>query len=168
MTSCLLPARRLPSGALLATLLVASALAGCTNTPPGGTSAPSPAPRATTVQAGEVTIRANAMQTSSLGTAVASQYGIPRDDNQVMLLVGLRRGTAGGEVSVPAQVTVTVTDLRGQRRSMPMRELRSGDLVDYVGTVEVSLPDTLNFDVGLVLPDGTTSALQFDREFFPQ
>ena len=51
---------------------------------------------------------------------------------------------------------------------MPMRELRSGDLVDYVGTVEVSLPDTLHFDLRIVLPDGTATSLQFNREFFPQ
>lgn len=157
------PRLLLPAG-LLALLLV-----GCTPNPPaGGAIAPSAVPQETTVQTGDITIRANAMQTSSLGAAVASQYGIPRDDNRVMLLVGLRRGAVAEEVSIAAQINVAVTDLRGQRQAMPMRELRSGELVDYVGTVEVSLPDTLRFDLSIVLPDGRTSTMQFNREFHPQ
>src|SRR3970282_1176830 len=98
----------------------------------------------------------------------ASRYGIAGDDRQVMLLVGVRQGSEALERSLPARVEVTVTDLRGQRQAMPMRELRSDDLVDYVGTVEVSLPDTLRFDLSIVLPDGKTSTMQFNREFYPQ
>ena len=49
-----------------------------------------------------------------------------------------------------------------------MRELRSGDLLDYVGTVEIAMPDTLRFDLTIVREGGATSTMQFSREFYPR
>lgn len=152
---------------LLVAMLAAPLLAGCGQEPARVASVVS-APQTTTLQSGDLTIRASTMQTSALGAEVASRYGIERADHRVMLLVGLRRGPEAQEVSVPAQVSVTVTDLHGQRHAMPMRELRSGELVDYVGTVDVSLPDTLRFDLSLGLERGKTSTMQFSREFHPR
>jgi len=108
------------------------------------------------------------VQTSTLGAGVASQYGIRRAPGTVMLLVAVRTGDDGDESAVPARVTATATDLRGQRQDIAMRELRVGDLLDYVGTVETTLPDTLRFDVTIVREGGATSSMQFTREFFPQ
>ena len=161
------PKRVIPC--LLAGLLTGLLLAGCgAGYPPAPVSGTAAAPQSETLRVGDITIRASAMRTSALGSEVASRYGIARDDRQVMLLVGVRQGSEALERSLPARVEVTVTDLRGQRQAMPMRELRSDDLVDYVGTVEVSLPDTLRFDLSIVLPDGKTSTMQFNREFYPQ
>jgi len=159
--------RGLRAPLLAAPLLAGILLSACGNESPRPAAA-APAPQTATLQTGDVTIRANAMQTSTLGPAVAQQYGIARDDHRVMLLVGVRQGTEAEEVSVPARVSVSVTDLRGQRHAMPMRELRSGELLDYVGTVEVSLPDTLRFDLSIVRADGRTSTMQFSREFYPR
>ena len=108
------------------------------------------------------------MQTSTLGAEVAGQYAISRDAGTVMLLVAVRKGPDGAELAVPARVTATATDLRGRRQDLAMRELRVGDLVDYVGTVKTSLPDTLRFDVTIVAEGGARSSMQFTREFFPQ
>lgn len=147
-----------------------------------GGSAPAPAPSAPATQQGEtvsrigdVTIRATALQTSTLAPEVASQYGIARDDRTVMLLVGVRRGTDAQETAVPARITATVTHLGGQRQPVTLRELRSADpstgpdqaLVDYVGMVDTSLPDTLRFDIQIVREGGASSTMQFSREFYP-
>ncbi|HEY0662537.1 MAG TPA: DUF4426 domain-containing protein [Lysobacter sp.] len=117
---------------------------------------------------GDVTIRASVMQTSTLAEAVAAQYGIARDDHSVMLLVAVRQGAEAQETALPARITATVTDLRGQRRDIAMRELRSGELLDYVGTTEIALPDTLRFDLGITREGGATSTMQFTREFYPR
>lgn len=153
------------AGALLLTLL---SLAGCDSEPTPRTATPVTAPQEATLKAGDTTIRASVVQTSALNDVVARQYGIERDDGIVMLLVGLRRGPAAGETSVPATVTASVTDLRGQKQAIEMRELHSGDLVDYVGTVAVALPDTLTFDLEIKREGLPTSTMQFSREFFPQ
>lgn len=151
-------------------------LAGC-----GGSSGPAPAASTPSVQPeavmriGDVTIRANAMQTSALSPEITSRYGIPRNERTVMVLVGVRQGSDARETSLPATVTATATNLSGQRQPIAFRELRSGDattgsgpvLLDYIGTVETSLPDTLLFDM-TIARDGGTSTMQFRREFFPR
>lgn len=148
--------------------LSAALLAGCGDEPARPVATSTATTQAATVQVGDVTIRASAVQTSTLASAVAGQYGIERGDGRVLLLVGVRRGTDAQEASLPAKLEVTVTDLRGQRQTMAMRELRSGDLLDYIGTVEVSLPDTLRFDLSVVPEGGTASSMQFTREFYPR
>ena len=71
------------------------------------------------------------------------------------------------ETALPAQITATATDLRGQRQDIVLRELRAGDLLDYVGTVQTTLPETLRFDVKIVREGGAASTMQFSREFYP-
>ncbi|HSM11287.1 MAG TPA: DUF4426 domain-containing protein [Lysobacter sp.] len=153
---------------LVFTALLAVALtAACSGSPPPPRAAGG-ATQSATVRSGDVTIRASAVPTSTLGAAVAAEYGIQRGDDTVLLLVALRKGAEGQEVSIPAQVRVTVTDLSGQRQDLPMRELRSGDLLDYIGTVDVSAPDTLRFDLQIVREGGEVSSMQFTREFHPR
>lgn len=153
------------------------ALVGCgERSPPAPAAAPPAAQQEAVSRIGDITIRATALQTSTLAPEVASQYGIPRDERTVMLLVGVRQGTDAQETALPAHVTATVTGLSGQRQPVTLRELRSGDpstgsgpgLLDYVGTVETSLPDTLRFDIKIVREGGATSTMQFSREFYPR
>lgn len=151
--------------ALAVTLLL---LAACSAEPPARTAENSPAPQEAVTRVGDVTMRATVMQTSALGAGVASQYGIHRDANTVMLLVAVRKGADAEETALPAQVTATATDLRGQRQDIVLRELRAGDLLDYVGTVQTTLPETLRFDVRIVREGGATSTMQFSREFHPR
>ena len=122
----------------------------------------------TVVTIGDVTARATVMPTATLGSLVAEKYGIRRADDQVMLLVGLRRGEESAEVSVPARIVATASDLRGGRRPIELRELSSGDLMDYVGTLQLSLPDTLKFEIEITLEDGARKTMQFTRDFQPQ
>jgi len=164
--------------ALALSLIVTLALAACGGSaPPTPPSPPSPPSGASASQEavsriGDVTIRASAIPTSTLSEQVARQYGIARDNNTVMLLIGVRRGDSAQETALPAQIIATATDLRGRKHMLDMRELRSGSgasaLLDYVGTVEVSPPDTLRFDVQIVREGGATSQMQFSRDFYPR
>lgn len=130
----------------------------------------------TLLQIGDVSIRASAVQTSTLNEGVAREYGIDRDPGSVLLLVAVRQGDDASAVAMPATVTASATDLRGSRQVIAMHELRSGGpgsgpgqaLVDYVGTVATTLPDTLRFDVRVVRAGGEVSTLRFNREFYPQ
>ncbi|GAA5078027.1 DUF4426 domain-containing protein [Lysobacter panacisoli] len=154
---------------LSAALLLTAMLSACGGG--GGSTPPVPAnnaPQEAISRIGDVTIRATAMSTAQLGEAVAKQYGIARADNTVMLLIGVRKGSDAQETALPATITATATDLRGRRHDITMRELRSGDLLDYVGTFEVSPPDTVRFDVTIVREGGASSTMQFTRDFYPQ
>ena len=156
------PMRRL----LLAPMLALAACSGA-QTPQAVT--PSAATANETVsRIGDVTIRASVVQTSTLDEAVAREYGIIRDERTVLLLVAVRQGPEANESALPAQIAATATDLRGGKHDIAMRELRSGDLLDYVGTVDVSLPDTLRFDLDIVREGDAHSTMQFSREFYPR
>ncbi|MGV8940342.1 MAG: DUF4426 domain-containing protein [Lysobacter sp.] len=154
----------------LTLLLGAALLLGCSSEPSSpatGNPAPSSHQQETTTRIGDTTVRATVLQTAMLGELVAGKYGIVRAENQVMLLIGLRQGESSKEASVPARITATATDLRGQRHTIELRELHSGDLLDYFGTVKVSLPDTLRFELDITLESGAHSTMRFNREFLP-
>ncbi|MCE7031880.1 DUF4426 domain-containing protein [Lysobacter sp. GX 14042] len=143
-------------------VLCALLLAAC-----GGT-APAPAPMQpgeAILQVRDTTIRANVIPTRNLGEAMAARYGIPRGDDLVMLMVGVRQGEDGRQVSVPARVTASTTDLRGQRGRVELRELVAGDLVDHVGTFRVSPPETLSFVVEVRREGEPPATLRFSHEF---
>lgn len=150
---------------LLATVL---AIAACGGAPTPQAATPSSTANEAVSRIGDVTIRASVMQTSTLNEAVAREYGIIRDERTVLLLVAVHQGPEANESALPAQITATATDLRGGKHDIAMRELRSGDLLDYVGTVDVSLPDTLRFDLAIVREGGASSTMQFSREFYPR
>jgi hypothetical protein len=120
-------------------------------------------------RSGDVTVRASVMPTAMLDAQIAARYGITRSDTTAMLLVSLRRGPEGQEASLPAQVLVKASDLRGRAQLVEMRELRSeGGLLDYVGTLEIDPPDTIRFDVQATRENGAVSTMQFTREFHPR
>ena len=162
------PASAVLSRTLLAIALGTGLLSGCGGQP----AAPVPAAvitesQDTVVRIGDATARATVLPTSQLGSLVADKYGIRRADDQLMLLVGLRRGEGSAEVSVPARIVATASDLRGGRSTIDMRELQSGELLDYVGTVAVKLPDTLQFEVDITLEDGARTTMRFSRDLQP-
>lgn len=147
--------------------ILSLALAGCGNNAPPAPAAAMPAPQLAVSRIGDVTIRASAIQTAMLDESVARRYGITRAGNRIMLLVGVRKGPQAQEISIPARITATAADLGGHRHVIEMRELHSDKLLDYVGTVEIALPDTLRFDLRIVREDGATSTMQFNRDFYP-
>lgn len=160
----------------IALLLVALVCAGCSREPSARVGeAVAAGSQEATLTAGDVTVRASAIQTSTLSEPVAAQYGLTRDAGTVMLLVAVRQGPEGQEIALPAKVTASATDLRGQQRTIEMRELRSGapgappeqQLLDYVGTFRAQTPDTLRFNVQVTREGGAPATLQFVREFYP-
>ena len=155
------------------------ALAACSNPAPPTVSASTPAATSASASSdgahadavtriGDVSIRASVIQTSMLNEPVAREYGITRDPKTVLLLVAVRQGPDATATALPASITATATDLRGGRQDIAMRELKSGDLVDYIGTVGTTLPDTLRFDITVVRAGGATSTMQLQREFYPR
>jgi len=153
---------------LVATML----LCACIATPAcsGGGSAPrpaQPAPEPAELVEGDLRIRASAVPTMQLPESVARGYGIERGENRVLLLVGLRHGSDGDETSLSGTVDARVTDLQGRTQTIAMRELHSGDLVDYIGIIVVAPPETLRFALHVVPAGEAPRDLDFVREFYP-
>ena len=161
-------------------LFAAMLLSACIALPAcsGGGSAPrpaQPAPEPAELVEGDLRIRASAVPTMLLPESVARGYGIERGEDRVLLLVGMRRGSDGNEASLTGSVDVRVTDLQGRVQTIPMRELRSGDasagagqvLVDYIGIIVFTPPETLRFHVQATPQGEQPRTIDFMREFYP-
>lgn len=157
---------------VLLPLLVASACNGSQSpTPPSSRGSDFTTPVGhgdALLQLGDVSIHASVAQTSALPASVARQYAIERDPRTLLLLVAVRKGPSAVEVALPARVTATVTDLRGGTQDITMREARTETIVDAIGTTQTTLPDTLRFDVIVVVAGMAPAKMQFEREFYPQ
>ena len=142
-------------------------LAGC-----GGDEPPEGHANATmqeaSVTAGDVSIRASVVPTASLNRGVAARYGIDAGPGSVMLLVGVRQGPPMRETALPARISAVATDLRGVRTRIELREIRTGALVDYVGTVRMRPPETLRFELHAEHAAGAPRELTFSRDIYPQ
>lgn len=152
--------------------LASALLAACGGSAPQPATEQAPVPRHETVRVGEVTIRANTVRTADLDAQVAERYGIERAPDTVLLLVGVRRGEGADEVPIPARVSGRVTDLRGRRHALEMRELHGNDpsgasVLDYFAVVETSPPDTLRFDIDVEWTGGHGANLRVDHELRP-
>lgn len=147
-----------------AAVLLAFTLASCS----GGGSAPKPAqpaPPPAELRADDLHLRATAVPTLQLPERVARGYGIDRAEGSVLLLVALRTGPEGADRAVAARVEAQAMDLQGRRSAILMRELRTGELLDYIGTIEVAPPETLRFRVDVVAEGRAPMRLEFAREF---
>lgn len=158
--------------AWLLPLLLPCLLAACGGSAPQPVDAQPALLRHATTRVGDITVRANALRTADLDPAVAERYGIARDPHAVLLLVGVRRGDGADEMPMAADVGATVTDLRGQRRQLEMRELHGSEpsgaaVLDYFAVVEASPPDTLRFDVQADWGRGPGATLRVEHELRP-
>ena len=148
---------RMICGVALAWLLCASTGCGGGSPPSNATMSPEPA----RLQIGDLDVQASTAPLHALPAAVLRRYGIAASDRGVLLLVTARRA----ERSVPAQVSVFVTDLRGERRPLPMRAVQVEGYQDHLGVVEVAPPETLRFDVRIAIDGQPPARLQFNRDF---
>jgi hypothetical protein len=83
------------------------------------------------------------------------------------LLVNLRDA---GNGTAPT-ITATVGDLQGHTTPVALREVQVAQsgaaTIDYIGTVDATLPDTLRFTV-VAKRGGSTATVQLSRDFYPQ
>jgi hypothetical protein len=135
---------------------------------PPVTAAPSQAQSAEAESSiGGTTVHASVVQTSQLPDSVAREYGLDRSPRTILLLVNLRDiGSAPAPV-----ISATVTDLLQHTAPVSLRAMHvaqaDADTVDYVGTVDATLPDTLRFTV-VARRGGATATVEVSRDFYPQ
>lgn len=152
--------------------LVATALAllaaGCSGAPHDHRQTGAGNIQEAVARSGETAIHASVVPTLAVGEAVAHSYGIERHARHQLLLVGIRQGAGADAIALAAsRIQAHATDLRGVRQQVALRQVRTGEVIDYVGTVRATGPDTLRFDVQ-VTPEGQPPLrLQFSRDLPP-
>lgn len=119
-------------------------------------------------RSGEFIVHYNAIPTTTLKPEVARQYGVTRSASRALLNIAVQRQT---EAPLPVAITATVSAsaslLTGQRQSIPLREVRDGDAIYYLGEARVSHEESLEFDIE-VLPEGREEPIRirFSQTFF--
>ena len=117
---------------------------------------------------GEYVVHFNALTTDNLPPTVTREYGITRSKNRALLNVAVLKkvlGTTGQPVS--ASISVSASNLTGQRRDIELREIREGSAIYYIGEFGVTHEDNLDFTL-IVQPEGLERPLQvqFQQRFF--
>jgi hypothetical protein len=117
---------------------------------------------------GEYVVHFNALTTDNLPPTVTREYGITRSKNRALLNVAVLKkvlGTTGQPVS--ASISVSASNLTGQRRDIELREIREGSAIYYIGEFGVTHEDNLDFSL-IVQPEGLERPLQvqFQQRFF--
>lgn len=155
---------------LLAGLIVGLATAcGQKPTPAADPVATTPSEPATSSSRdfGEFVLYFNAIPTDSLTPEVATNYGIVRSANRVLLNISMVKKSEGSPgIPVPGSVTAQAVNLTGQFKDLTLREVREGEAIYYIGDVAVAGEETLVFTVDAT-PENTTTPLsvKFQRQF---
>ncbi|WP_324780110.1 DUF4426 domain-containing protein [Thiobacillus sedimenti] len=116
---------------------------------------------------GTLEVHYNAMTTDELLPEVARTYKIERSKTRGLLTMSvLRQNKVGVGVPIPAKLTVYVTNLSEQLASVPMREVKEGAAIYYLGEFRVAPPDTLKFKATVEVPGEPAHVMNFDQKFY--
>lgn len=164
-------------GVALLAGLSAGLLAGCSDrqdasrgsAAPLGAQLPATEPdTASSKDFGSYVVHFNALLTADLTPEVASNFGIVRSPNQVMVNLSVTRKMEGEiNAAIPATVSVSARNLASQDKGITIREIQDGDAIYYIGVTPVINEETLVFTVEAI-PEGESRplSLQFKRQFF--
>lgn len=120
----------------------------------------------TVEQFGPYTVRASATQSQMLAPATAARHGIePAADRGVLNVVVLERRADGGQVTVPALVAASKTNLLGQSVPIEMREIRENERVSYLGSFEFAPMRNLRFELSVQPAGSKPLLLRFEDQF---
>lgn len=159
--------RNSPIVPLVATLLAAVGVAGCTEQPEQR-AMPAQALDETFKDFGNYEVHFNALRTDLLTPEVARVYGIQRSANRVMLNVTVLRKEAehAPRKPVEAEVAVDAYNLNGQLKDIDMRRVSEGEAIYSIGEVTIAGTEILVFDIN-VTPQGEASPfnVKLKREF---
>lgn len=117
---------------------------------------------------GDFVVHYSTINTGFLSAKVAREYGIRRSGNRAMLNVSVQKiGENQQQTAVDAAISVSATNLNGQLRSIPVRAIRDGDAIYYIGEFGISDEEMLDFVVGVQTPDSEeVLTVRFREQFF--
>ncbi len=114
------------------------------------------------------TIHHNAFLSNELSPEMASRYNIRRSPNRAVINISIIKdvpGTTG--TAVTARVKVTSRNLRGQVRTIPLREIKEENAVYYIGEFLVENQEQVTFTIEAT-PEGGNKPLYatLKQQFF--
>jgi hypothetical protein len=120
------------------------------------------------VTAGDYSIYANAMTAETLNPEIANLYRIQRSKlNGVLTVSVVKPHPDGTRENVPARVEATARTGDGPAGMIPMREIRVGEGVSYVGQFPIANLQIVDFEIQVTPPGGgEPAAIELQQQFF--
>lgn len=116
---------------------------------------------------GNVEIHYNALTTDELLPEVARAYKIERSKTRGLLTISvLKKNKMGVLVPVSAKISVFSTNLTQQLSQIPMREIKEGTAVYYLGEFRVAPPDTLTYNGVIEVQGDPRREIKFSQTFY--
>lgn len=103
------------------------------------------------------------LPTTFLKPDIAARYGITRGRDRALLNVSIL-DTDG--LPVTAELSGSVRDLLGQRRTLEFQEVQEGDAVYYLATMRHDHREVLRLAIDIGTPDGAAHQVEFQQELF--
>ena len=110
-----------------------------------------------------VTLEARLIDPSSLGDAMARQYGISRKAGEWLLLITLRDAEGNGVPADAVQVEARAGGLTDALAPLALRTIEVNGLSDLVGVVQAQAPGTVRVEIDAVR-DGARAEMRFTRD----
>lgn len=120
------------------------------------------------VTAGDYSIYANAMTAETLNPEIANLYRIQRSKlNGVLTVSVVKPHPDGTRANVPARVEATARTGDVPASVIPMREIRVGEGVSYVGQFPIADLQIVDFEIQVTPPGaGEPAAIELQQQFF--
>lgn len=119
---------------------------------------------------GDYSIHANAFSADSLTPEIAQRIGLQRAQRRAILNVSVVKEQAGTlGTSSTALVEAQIVKPEGLKGPVPMREIRDGDAISYMGEFPLESPATVDFEIR-VRPAGAPEAptIRLSQELFAE
>jgi len=114
-------------------------------------------------QLGRFQAHYSVVPTTLLNPAIATDYGITRARDRALVNIAVIDPESG---PVPADVSGTVRDLLSVERTLDFTEVREGEAIYYLTTVEHGDEETLRFFIDVETPDGVSHRLEFQEKLY--
>lgn len=120
------------------------------------------------VTVGDYSVYANAMTAETLNPEIANLYRIQRSKlNGVLTVSVVKPHPDGTRENVPARVEATARTGDGPAGMIPMREIRVGEGVSYVGQFPIADLQIVDFEIQVTPPGaGEPAAVELQQQFF--
>ena len=116
---------------------------------------------------GNLEVHYNALTTDELLPEVARAYKIERSKTRGLLTISvLKKNKMGVPVPVSAKISVFATNLTQQLSPIPMREIKEGTAVYYLGEFRVAPPDTLTYNGVVEVQGEPKREIKFSQTFY--
>ena len=120
------------------------------------------------VESGDYVVHYNALPSVQLLPDVARAARVRRSPNRALLTVAVQRRAPDGSLQpVGATIEAAGTNLAGQRRSVPMRQVREGEAIYYLGEHGIDHLETIDYVLEVLPADATRPIdVRFQQQFF--